>query len=594
MKKIIFSLILLQFILFSGFASASIKLPNISQNYIGFTLISGNVSASADDARERPDDSYFSSGTTDLETNSSTTPASRQHVGTRIPVTIPVGATIISANASIYVYGSNDDQHCEIFGEDVESPQNYSDNQTIFARVRTTANVTWDNEELPNGARAISPDLKTIIQELVDSYNYSEGGYINLVWISRISSEQDCSWYSYDYDGGSLPTILNITYEADGVEAPTVTIENPSNIGEYYCTTQGSVTDNGSANVTESGFEWDTDSGAPYANSDDADGGIYYPEFEIEVLSSLEEGTAYYIRAYSTNADNETGYSEEKSFITLPYSVDSFASPSKGETWISFTWANGDVGISHQSIRYQEGSYPADNVSGTQGFYGADSSANITGLDDNTTYYFRLFSIAIDDGLSSQANATDDLTITTDEGAAIVLQPPTNFTIVDLGGITARSSWTTAENATYTMVRMSRESYPSSVTSGELIYYDSENVTNIVGLALDSVLTVYYFSAWSFESDNSTFSSSYSIATIGGDMLVSHLFVLIPLLVLLILSLVYYGKGLVHLLTGSYALVIGYMAVVNEWEILFFPIVVFSVIIALILFAFAMLKGDWL
>ncbi len=77
-------------------------------------------------------------------------------------------------------------------------------------------------------------------------------------------------------------------------------------------------------------------------------------------------------------------------------------------------------------------------------------------------------------------------------------------------------------------------------------------------------------------------------------MIVTHLYALIPLLVLLILSLVFYGRGLVHLLTLSYAMMLGYMAVTNQWEIMFFPIIALTIIIALWLFIFAMTNGNWL
>lgn len=77
-------------------------------------------------------------------------------------------------------------------------------------------------------------------------------------------------------------------------------------------------------------------------------------------------------------------------------------------------------------------------------------------------------------------------------------------------------------------------------------------------------------------------------------MIASHLFALIPLLVLLILSLIFYGKGLVHLLSGSYGMTLGWFAVVNNWEIMFFPLIIFSVMISIILFLFSMTRGNWL
>ena len=74
----------------------------------------------------------------------------------------------------------------------------------------------------------------------------------------------------------------------------------------------------------------------------------------------------------------------------------------------------------------------------------------------------------------------------------------------------------------------------------------------------------------------------------------THLYALIPLLVLLTLSLVFSRSGLIHLMTLGYCMVLGWFAVLNEWEIFFFPIVLITGIIAIILFIIAMTKGDWL
>ena len=77
-------------------------------------------------------------------------------------------------------------------------------------------------------------------------------------------------------------------------------------------------------------------------------------------------------------------------------------------------------------------------------------------------------------------------------------------------------------------------------------------------------------------------------------MLESHFYALIPLLVMLIMSLVFYGKGLVHLLTLGYCMTLAWFAIVNSWEIMFYPVILIAGIISIILFAFAMTKGDWL
>ena len=74
----------------------------------------------------------------------------------------------------------------------------------------------------------------------------------------------------------------------------------------------------------------------------------------------------------------------------------------------------------------------------------------------------------------------------------------------------------------------------------------------------------------------------------------THLYALIPLLVLLVLSLVFSKSGLVHLMTLGYSMVLGWFAVLNDWEIMFFPILIITGIIAIILFITAMVRGDWL
>lgn len=77
-------------------------------------------------------------------------------------------------------------------------------------------------------------------------------------------------------------------------------------------------------------------------------------------------------------------------------------------------------------------------------------------------------------------------------------------------------------------------------------------------------------------------------------MLLTHFFALLPLIILLVVSLVFYGKGLIHLLTFSYGLALGWVAILNNWEVLFFPIVLFTGIITLILFVYSMTRGNWL
>lgn len=73
-----------------------------------------------------------------------------------------------------------------------------------------------------------------------------------------------------------------------------------------------------------------------------------------------------------------------------------------------------------------------------------------------------------------------------------------------------------------------------------------------------------------------------------------HLFAIIPLLILFIATLVFRRTGLLHLLSLGYAFVLGYVAVIDGWELLFFVPCVGVGLISLILFTLCMLNGDWL
>lgn len=77
-------------------------------------------------------------------------------------------------------------------------------------------------------------------------------------------------------------------------------------------------------------------------------------------------------------------------------------------------------------------------------------------------------------------------------------------------------------------------------------------------------------------------------------MEVTHLYALIPLLVLLILSMIWYGRGLIHLTGLFYTATLAIMGATNEWEIMFFPLLAITGIIQIILFFWSMNKGSWL
>ncbi len=151
----------------------------------------------------------------------------------------------------------------------------------------------------------------------------------------------------------------------------------------------------------------------------------------------------------------------------------------------------------------------------------ADSDADYSNIDGATTNPYNDTGGVVDpDGRYYQAlldaEGAAQQTTTVDRGnMSVVIGVPTDFTLTDLGAITIQMDWTKGTNSTYTMIRASREDYPTAITEGELVYYGDNVTDNTSGYALD--VNSFFFTAWGFASDNITYSDNYTTATIGGD-----------------------------------------------------------------------------
>ena len=130
-------------------------------------------------------------------------------------VTIPSGATIITATMDLYFYNADvDDMKCTLYAEDSSAPAAFSTAIDDLDRTFTTAGVLWDEANIGIGW-ATSPELKTIIQELVDSYDYSSG--LAIAIISDDSENSDVAGWTKSYDAVSdLAAKLHIEFSEGG------------------------------------------------------------------------------------------------------------------------------------------------------------------------------------------------------------------------------------------------------------------------------------------------------------------------------------------------------------------------------------------
>ena len=214
---------------------------------------------------------------------------------------------------------------------------------------------------------------------------------------------ENSQWSTSD----NSPTCQDTT---DSVAAPTVVTDNATSVEETTATLSGNITDIGSANATARRFQWGTNTG------NYTDNWTEYGDYGIGVfthgITALTEGEGYY---YIASANNSAGwgYGSEVFFITKPNPATSFVSTDNGTTWISLSWTNG-TGMDYVEVRYDTGSAPSDNVSGSPGYWGSGTSANVTGLSANTTYFFIIFTHATENSQWSTSDNNPTCQDTTD------------------------------------------------------------------------------------------------------------------------------------------------------------------------------------
>jgi hypothetical protein len=138
------------------------------------------------------------------------------HSSMRFPsVTVPAKAIITSAKITLNAYWShsNTDVNVKIYGNDVDNavaPTTFGEAQGL---VLTTAYTLWS--AIPAwtmGTNYDTPDLKTIIQEIIDRSGWASGQAIQIVIRNNSSSDLAGRQYSNFKKGADVCPILTITY----------------------------------------------------------------------------------------------------------------------------------------------------------------------------------------------------------------------------------------------------------------------------------------------------------------------------------------------------------------------------------------------
>ncbi len=140
------------------------------------TTVNYQVGANNDDATEQQNDTGFDAGQNTTGADSNTVIADRSISGHRFTsVTVPKGAQIITATIQLKpVNATLDDANIDIHAEDVDNAVDFATTPDVWNRARTAASVAWVADSLGT-SYVTSPELKTVIQEIVDRGSWASG-----------------------------------------------------------------------------------------------------------------------------------------------------------------------------------------------------------------------------------------------------------------------------------------------------------------------------------------------------------------------------------------------------------------------------------
>jgi type IV pilus assembly protein PilY1 len=124
-------------------------------------------------------------------------------------ITIPKGSNITAAYLTIRADASRSGTtvYSKVRGEDADNPAQFSDITDYWDRPRSSAEVNWDGiPEWTLDSEYNSPDIKTVIQEIIDRAGWVSGNDLVIFWDDhddRSDHASGCSRRGYSYDGSS-------------------------------------------------------------------------------------------------------------------------------------------------------------------------------------------------------------------------------------------------------------------------------------------------------------------------------------------------------------------------------------------------------
>ena len=198
-------------------------------------------------------------------------------------------------------------------------------------------------------------------------------------------------WNRNFVDDKFVMEVKGFTTEADVPKVKTVEV---TDVTRTSATVVGEVTDDCGAEVTERGICWST-SHNPEVTGSHANSGTGTGSFTVN-MTGLTAGTTYYVRAYAKNIAG-VSYGSEVSFATLnPFAPEVETATATGIGYNKATiggevTSDGGLDVTEHGVYWGTTSNPTTKLAIGSG--AGVFSRQLTGLTDNTTYYYKAYAV---------------------------------------------------------------------------------------------------------------------------------------------------------------------------------------------------------
>ncbi len=273
------------------------------------TTLTIQISQSSDDAEQGPpdyDEDEVSVTSSDLDLDDET------FVGLRFNgINIPAGSTI--SNAYVEFTSENDESGSSsvtISGQDIDDAPTFTTNDNnISSRIPTDANIVWN---IPDwsideiGSDTQTPDLKTILQEVIDRAGWNSGNSLVLIF-EEGDMNNDRDAYSFDQSQNKSPK-LYITFSSEqGVPSAPINLVATSDEDEQVSLSWATPSSNGGESIDDYLIEVDYNDGAGFVPYDDNDSGTGTTTTVLGLINGIE----HTFRVFAVNNEGTSPASNE-------------------------------------------------------------------------------------------------------------------------------------------------------------------------------------------------------------------------------------------------------------------------------------------